>query len=217
MIFCPKLFIIFFFFALSNQIFAQSDNAINELKNGVLIVVIPGNHKKIEVLKKELKSPKVKDKRKKRIKKIIDITEQQREVLVTQLYESFKENYHFSEFAFIYDTATVHILKKNVKKGIFIKDNDKIDLGDKSLFFLRYGNTNRTNTSGIEAWIITDNEFNDLEKPFPYYVAANKNFKKVIMAFFFQPALLLTTNEENKKIGTTLNKKLTKYYNSNHL
>lgn len=102
MITCPKLFIIFFFFVLSNQIFAQSDDTINELKNGVLIVVIPGNHKKIEVLKKELVHPKIKDKRKKRIKKIIDLTEQQREVLVTQLYESFKENYHFSEFAFIF-------------------------------------------------------------------------------------------------------------------
>jgi len=216
MITYQKILITSFLFFLSNQIIAQIDpvNAINELKNGVLIVVIPGNHKKIALLKKELKNPKTKKRQRNRIEKIIDLAEKRRKILIEQMWQGFEKDYHFSEFAFIYDTTTTHILNGRMEKVVFIRDNDKINLKGKPFLFLRYGNTDRGNTTGIESWVVTNHQFDDLEKPFPYYVPVYIPFKHFLSALVSYPSIVVKIGNKKKEIGYALNKKFENYYNA---
>ncbi len=195
---------------------AQFDavKAINELKNGVLIVVIPGNHKKIERLKEELKNPKTKDKQKKRIKNTIEFAEAKREILVDKLWKGFEKDYHFSEFAFIYDTTTAYILNNRMDEVSFVKKKEQTNLKDKPLFFLRYGNTDRVNTTGIESWIITDDQFDDLKRPFPYYVAVFTPLKTLLIALVGSPSIVTRIGKTKQNIGYAFNKKFWDYYNS---
>lgn len=195
-----------------------SIQAIHDLKNGVLVVIVPSYHKKIKVLEKAVRNPKTKASKKKRNKKLIAAAKKDRQKVLDQLYEGFSVNYDFSEVAFIHDTATVHIIKKGIKTDLFLKDERHIDLGDKPLFFLRYGYTDRATTTGIEAWIIADRQLQDLQKPFPYYVPVFQPLKEVIRAFFVSPENILFSRlgAKKKEIGFVLNEAFWDYYDRHY-
>ena len=62
---------------------------------------------------------------------------------------------------------------------------------------------------------MTDNNFDDLERPFPYYVAVYRSLREIFKALFFHPIISATTQIGSKKeeLGSVLNKKFWTYYN----
>lgn len=201
-------------FAQSNNI-NTSTKAIKELKHGVLVVIIPSYHKKIKALEKIESDPKTKASIKKRNRRLIESAKEDRKKIADQIQKGFIENYDFSEVAFIHDTATIHILKKGVKKGVFLRADKNIDLKDKAIFFLRYGYTDRATTTGIGAWMVTDDQLQDLQKPFPYYVTVYQPLREILRAFFSTPQNILYSKigSNKKEIGLVLNDNFWRYYN----
>ena len=204
--------------------FAQSSNketsiqAIKELKHGVLVVIIPSYYKKIKAMEKIVRNPKTKTSTKKRNKKLIQSAQEEQKRLDYKIQKGFIEKYDFSELAFIHDTATVYLIKKGIKKGVFLNDENQTDLTDKSIFFLRYGHTDRATTTGIESWIVTDDQLHDLQKPFPYYVAVFQPIK-VVISSLFAPVInipLIATGRNKKGIGRTINEEFWMYYRLYH-
>jgi len=200
-------------FAQSNKI-ETSIQTIKELKQGILIVILPSYHKKIKELEKIESNPITKASTKKRHNRLIKSAKEDQQKIAHRIQQDFIENYDFSEFAFIYDTATVHLLKNDLKKGVFLKDEKQIDLTDKSIFFLRYGHTDVNTTTGIGAWIVTDNQLQDLQRPFPYFISVFRPLSVMVNAIFrsSQSKLITTSRNENKGIGLALNDKFWNYY-----
>ena len=161
-----------------------------------------------------MNDPSTKTSVKKRSNKLITSTREDQQKTTQEIQEDFIENYNFSEIAFIYDTTTVHLLKKGIKKGVFLNDEQQMDLTDKSVFFLRYGHTDRTTTTGKSAWIVTDDQLQDLQKPFPYYVAVFQSLKMILSSFFTTSQNIDITKSGNEKegIGLVINEKFWNYY-----
>ena len=197
-----------------NPSIEASTQSIKELKQGVLVVIIPSYHQKIKALEELVNDPKTKTSVKNRNKKLIESTRVDQQKTAQEIQKDFTENYNFSELAFIYDTTTVHLLKNGIKKGVFLKDEQQIDLTDKSVFFLRYGHTDRTTTTGRAGWIVTDNQLQDLQKPFPYYVTVFQPLKMILRSFFTASQNIDITKSGNEKdgIGLVINEKFWTYY-----
>jgi len=165
-------------------------------------------------LEKVVNNPKTKTSTKKRHHRLIKSAKEDQQKIAQLIQQDFIENYDFSAFAFIYDTATVHVLKNDLKKEMFLKNEKQIDLTDKRIFFLRYGHTNVNTTTGIGAWIVTDNQLQDLQRPFPYFVSVFSPLSVIINELFksSQSKLITTNYNQTKGIGLALNEKFWYYY-----
>lgn len=157
----------------------------------MLVVILPSYHEKIKILDRIMHDPKTKASVKKRNRKLIESAKKDRQIIADQIQEGFMEHYDFSEVAFIHDTTTIHIIKKGIKKGVFLGKDTTTDLRNKAVFFLRYGYTDRATTAGIEAWVVTDDHLQDLQKPFPYYVGVFQPLREILRAFVSNPLDIL--------------------------
>ncbi len=166
---------IFVFVAASltaQQTISTPTKAIIDLKEGVLIVRLTSELKKINALNELLEngdlSYNTRSQLPERIKKIkID-----RDTENALWIEHFKTFYNFSEVLFAYDTLRKEALWNDDGKNCFLGADMKIDpslsLNGRSYLMLYKGNI--SDGSGAEAVIFRDANFKQVEKPFPYYV-----------------------------------------------
>ena len=162
---------------------------IRDLKEGVLIVRLPSQQNKIETLQELLDGGKLDAKGEKRIKERLEGTKAKTESFNKNFIAAFYENYRFSDFLFILDTASVH-LKAGNHQGIFLNKNlepaPELSLGDRPYYVLRFGSTRSGSGQSVEAMVLMDDNFRDLQPPFPYYVRIN-NFNAVMGGLFPKP------------------------------
>lgn len=154
----------------------RSRKAIEELKNGVLIVRLPVNSKKISELVRLSQSSKVEESRKKKLEKQLAATKKETLQKNKWLMDAFLSEYKFSDTRFMFDTS-FYFFKAGKKEGYFLNKNMEVDssihLDEGPLYFVRLGHTDSSDGIGIEALVITDSSFVDMKSPFPYYAMVN--------------------------------------------
>jgi len=149
--------------------------AIQTLNQGVLVVRIPSQRKKIERMEEEIFLAKDKDNEKK-LRKRLQKTIEQRDAYTKAMMKAFEQHYEFGPVLMMYDSAW-NTLKSNPDAAVFLSKELTIDpalsLGDRDFLLVRMGNLDPAFTSGAEAMIVADSSGTDLYRPFPYYQQAN--------------------------------------------
>lgn len=173
---------------LDDQSVSSPTTAIRDLKDGILIVRLTSDYRKItelERLRKE-ESVSVENRLKlpERLRKIKAIRDRENALWI----EHFQNEYSFSEVYFCYDTLRKEPLLYNDGKNCFLNKKFKIDpalsLEGRDFLMLYKGSAGE---AGVEALIFRDASFQELSKPFPYYIKTtglmyffNKIFKESI-------------------------------------
>ncbi len=154
---------------------SRAVQAIKDLEEGVLVLRLPSNAKKIKAMQDMLSSD-ISQKDKDRIKKQVNsIKEQTRQE--NQAYaKAFAENFNFAPVYIIYDTSTTALLSGAAGEYLLNTDMEPVSsskIAGKPILIARLGRTNRSNTSGAEAIILMDTNLDDLTNPFPYAARIN--------------------------------------------
>ena len=215
---CKSLFILFISLAFIAPLIAQQDNkiersisTIKKIKDGVLVIRLASKNNKVKELNRLIASPDISAKTKQNLEKNLHETVSEIKGFNTKVYYGFTEVYNFSEVLFMYDTATIS-LKKGIQQGYFLDKNLNVDpsisLKNRSFALLRYGSTNPDQTSGLEAFVVMDDQFKDLTKPFPYYVNLKSFGQKILSIFSTRSMAQIKIISRVSK----LNKKFEKFY-----
>jgi hypothetical protein len=101
---------------------------LRQLSEGVLIVRLNSNDRKIRELERLLNSPEVKEKSRKRFRKMLDRTREETRQESLDIMKAFDGNYNFSKVLFMYDTASLH-LKNGENSGYFLNRELQHDAG----------------------------------------------------------------------------------------
>ena len=156
----------------------KAENAIQQLKEGVLVVKLISDRKKIEVLNQNV----VNNPNNAKARKELERTIQHRQEFNENLIQGLKDEYYFSSVVYMYDFEATKLVQ-GVRTGIFMNDElqkTDIDLTGKTIFVLGEG---KAGESGIQAFIVHSDNMKPLEKPFPYYFKRN-DFFKVFLSIF---------------------------------
>lgn len=185
--------------------------SIKSLKEGTLIVRLPSYQAKVDALKDILSSTGPNHPNRKRIEKQLEQTLADRKEFNRNMIQAFREAYDFSKVLFMLDTATAS-LKSGQVQGIFLDPGLGIDPGirmeDPPFFILRFGSTSDMTTDGVEAMVVMNSQFEDMDKPFPYYQRLH-DFAAVMGSIF--PVEDQKQKDALRIVGK-LNKKLKEYY-----
>ena len=189
----------------------RARQAINKLKNGYLLVRLPSKHNKLSELERLSKSMELDAATKKKLRQRYDETIADRDAFNKNMMAAFNEHYQFSEVFFFYDTSSLAIKSGQLGK-VFLDEalQPTIDLPepDKSFLVLRSGTTDPSVTSGIEAMVVMDAHFVDLERPFPYYIKL-KSLGHILEALFAPKKRVI---KSATSIAKELDAKLNRFY-----
>jgi len=140
---------------------------INELKEGVLLVRLPSNRKKIEALENTL-TDSLSQKDHKNVSKTLDRTLKETEEVQTGIIAAMGSVFTFSEYAFFMDYDTHEVLKdgsrlfqSDMKTTYKLKDST-------SIYILSVG---RTTETPIDAFIVFDKALQIIASPFPSQIS----------------------------------------------
>lgn len=146
----------------------QAAAAIQALKNGVLVMRLRSDHRKIEVLERQLATPNLKEKYRTRLQHLLEDTRRDVAIENQHLLAAFREHFDFTEVLFMYDTA-IYSLNRGVHKGIFLNDSllpdSTISLAGRPYRLARFGSLSGMNHR--KSLIGMDLNFKDLPAPFP--------------------------------------------------
>lgn len=146
---------------------------IKDLKGGSMVVALQSKSKKIAALQKLIKHPSTKNKVKTRSTKLLNETIKSRDDFNKELIKAFERHFSFAELYFMYDSA-VHQLKSGLHGSFFLDTalqiKPALELPDSNFYIFLRGNLNYEDYNGVEAYMLKDQKFKSLEKPFPFYV-----------------------------------------------
>lgn len=159
---------------------------ITALKNGVLIIRLKTSEQIIRHLQREGK-----------FQEAEKISKQQN-TENQEIINSFRKYFHFCPVYFFYSNNTDQALSGNFT-GILLNDSleedSSITIQTQNYYFAEFGlldpNDESISGTGIEALIIKDKNFKQLQRPFPFYVRKNeflsgsKNISQVISQMNF--------------------------------
>ncbi len=147
----------------------RARKAIKELKEGILIVSIPTFQKKIDTLESLLKRE---TNKKKRLWLTEELTKAKNEsnIAPTQIQESFRKHYDFSEVLFMDDTSGTHLKSGNYKNIFLNKEDGNLEGRN---FFVHKPSVLRTSNLAKDATV--DKDFIPLESPFPHIYRRDYN------------------------------------------
>ena len=192
---------------------AEALEQIKKLHSGTLVVRLPSNAKKIAALQGLIDRGKLKKKAQRRTVEKLETTKKSTRSFNLTMMQALKENYHFSELLFIYDTASV-ALKNGQYEGIFLNDSLAIDpdieLKNDTFLGLRFGNTKSEDGQSIDAMVVMNRQLKDLSPPFPYYVRMNNIF--AILGTFLPEQSKVSIVKATQKLNARLNSFYRRYY-----
>ncbi len=151
------------FFLLSFSLSAQENvkQVLADLQKGVLLVRLPTNNNKQKVIEGYLLDPKLTPSEQARWTKELVKTKEDTKLLTARIVEGINKRYTFSDYAFIYDTAVVALLK-GTTQGLFFDKNlvpKSLSIDKTPFFLLKYGKL--TNSTGF---IVANKDNQDLDK-----------------------------------------------------
>jgi len=150
--------------------------AIRTLKEGVLLVRLPSNHRKMQELERLIAEPTLDERRRKQLQDRLETLREDTRRFAHTLRDAFLERYDFSPVLFLYDTVAWQTVQQH-PAGYFLNAELQPDPAlarphDRYLF-ARMGYTKPEGGQGIEALVISDARLQDLQSPFPYYSMVN--------------------------------------------
>jgi hypothetical protein len=146
---------------------AERTDAISHLKQlseGVLIVRLNSNNRKMKELERLINSPDVNEKAKNRFQKMLETTKEETRQESLDLMQAFDGNYSFSKVLFMYDTAALQ-LKNGVKQGYFLNRELKpdptlrLENDDWLMVYFRH--------ESPALFVLLDRKFDQIQRPFP--------------------------------------------------
>lgn len=171
--------------------------AIDHIKKGVLVVRLESKSNNIEKLTEAIENPDIDLRMNKQLKRQRHQMIEERDAFNKDLMLAFKNDYDFSDYVFMMDTSSVHLLD-GVREGIFVNENCEIDpsisIEGKEFYIMRIGKLVGANTTRIDGLIVTDKELNDLQKPFPYYI--NLNNRNILKGMFSRKSNFRRSGED---------------------
>ncbi len=184
-----------------------AEHHILNLKEGVLVVVLPTRHKKIAELERLLASDELSDKSRRRLGRILADTRASVASLQAALRNAFRDAYRFSAVAFAYDHEVVRL--KPAELALTDVSGAPFALPpDRPVYFAMLGRTDPLTGSSMEALLIADAQREVLQRPFPYYQRR------------YPPAAILDAligapgaeERHTRKMVARLNRKLFRYH-----
>ncbi len=183
-----------------------SDSCIKNLKDGILIVRLKSEKKKLEYLKNQLDLSKNDVKNSNNIQEVINKTIADRDTFNQTLIAAFEGKYKFSKYNFIYDSDYKEWKENNLPNSKLILKNENHLLKSKDEFYLilKHDNT----ASGLEALIFIDSKERIIPRSFPNNIRVN-NLKVAIWSI----GKLEGRNTKNAiRMARAINSKLFSYY-----
>lgn len=183
----------------------SSIGQIEDLKEGVLVVRLKSNNRKINALQESIaKNPNDNDNLKRQLKLAKAESKQEGKAII----QAFKAEYSFSEVVFMHDTASM-ALKKGQRKGLFLDEKleklPDLSLENRFLCLLASGKS----ASGAEGFKILDATLEELPQPFPSFVRLNTLGYLMNSIFFNDTA---ASQRLYKHLAKKLQKQLEEYY-----
>ena len=157
------LFLAFLIFG--GTLSAQSDNpveGIRDLKEGYLLIRLPGYRAKIDTLHNILSTTKDQEERG-RLQKLLDAAVEERDSIHTQYKRAFKSLYNFSKTAYFFDYEA----RKLPDAHFFTMDGEPVSwsmISNKPFFTMHF---ERTQESKVDALVIYNAEGQKMKRPFP--------------------------------------------------
>jgi len=214
-----KLFITTFLLFCTTTIFAQTEvevpeksypaTAIRELKDGILIVRLTSEFKKLKELNRILEEGDISASTRARLPHQIQKITEERDAENSSWITHFKNEYTFSDVYFAYDTLRKEALLGNDGRNCFLNQDFEIDLSlslDGKNFLMLYEET--LPESEAEAVVFRDASFQHLSKPFPYYVKTT-GFMLVFNSIFKNS---IAEDRNIRRVVRKLNKNMEKFY-----
>lgn len=163
-------------------------NAYNsglELQNGILIVLLRSESKRLSQLETLSRSSEYSEKEKQYILEKIGFIKEEADFVNQALIDGFNEKYKFSEVYFAYDTSLTSI-QKGIKKGIFVADYPVIDktitMEEKTIFLCRYGLVSKSQSKdGLTLMNVNGQK---IKNPFPTVSVAGSSGALLILNLF---------------------------------
>lgn len=146
-----------------------ASSAIRDIKDGVLIMRLSSEKRKIEELDKLIANPDVDENKRSRLLNLKEKTFEENMAYNSAMYEGFNNHFDFAEVLFLYDTS-MHKLLNGEQSGYFLNNKLEVDssisLENRSFRVARYGRTFNTKTNA-KFFFVMDKNMNDLSLPFP--------------------------------------------------
>ena len=163
------ILIIVFGFHLS--IIGQSKNKIaleqiEELKNGVLLVRLQEQNKKLQYLTENSRTDEVED------------IEETNNYINRSLIKAFTEYFEFCDVYFFYSDNSKEIKNREYSLLFDSNNNNKVEnLDNQNIFFSAYAyrDYGESHLTDRKAIVIMDNNIKQLKEPFPYYSYFKQN------------------------------------------
>lgn len=151
-------------------------NSIKELKDGALIVRLKTNQRKIEILERTLRDPKLTKHQRKRHENILKGTIRARDEFNDAIASMFLDSFSFCPIYLMYDTCSI-ALKKGQRSGLFLNTNKELEpsimLEEPNVFIVNY--KKRSGEFPFDILRVRKLE-EKLNEPFPYYVALRESW-----------------------------------------
>lgn len=149
---------------------ALAEQSIKDLKEGILVVRLQTNHRKIQALENTINSSQIKPNQKKRYEQILAVTLQKRDEFNVAISEMFIDSFGFCPVYVMYDTST-KVLQSGATNGIFINQQRELDStitipADVPIFMVNY--RVKSGDFPFDVLVIRALE-HKLDEPFPYY------------------------------------------------
>ena len=179
----------------------SAERHIVKLKNGILLVRLPSNARKIEAIQTMLDTADLDQKDQEKLVKLLETTMAETEDFNSTVIEGFSERYDFSDVGYFYDSDS-RLIKSGEKRPFDsdLKTPKSIDT-EATWYILSIGNTPGMS---IKGYVVLDTNLDPLPRPFPATVTRG-GFNAIVELF---------TNDPEKRNIERLNKKLHKYYDS---
>ena len=142
----------------------EAKTLLKQLSEGVLVVRLSSNNRKMKELERLANSPDASEKNKKRFQKMLETTREEGRQESLDVMKSFDGNYNFSKVLFMYDTASLQ-LKNGVKSGYFLNRELKVDpsisleYDDWLMIYFRH--------ESPTLFVLLDRQFEQVQRPFP--------------------------------------------------
>lgn len=198
-----------------SQTYQNPVAAIQDLKEGVLVVRLRTHANKIAKLEGKIASGDLSEKAHENY--VSELEETRREVAEENrlLREAFKSQYNFSDYLFLYDTLAP-ALKDEKISGVFLNEAGEVDL-DITLkgpfLMVGIGPVLNSESAAInESLIFYDRNFNAMQSPFPSHVWGTSAIKYFFWSFTYPDEKI----EELKILRAVekMNKKLFRYHST---
>lgn len=186
--------------------------AINTMKENCLVVRLESHHRKISELTRLASKGDLSDKTRAALSEKLKRMMQERDAKNLLWMQYFNQHFNFSKVLFTYDTTSVELLKTQSGKNSFLNDSLKIEpsirLESGTFTAARFGATDTQEGTGVDALIFQNSDFEDLQKPFPYYV------KLTYLGYYFNKLLAkeLAEPRNTERVVKKANERLREFY-----